>query len=107
VIQKRLRRSSTGTSSAVYALVARLTGDSLAAEELAHETFVRAYRGLGRFRGDARFSTWITQIAVHLVRDRIRERQRSKTVSLDALLERDSDSLCSLKRAHATIPSPS
>ena len=73
----------------VFAVLVRLTGDPGAAEELAHEAFVRAYRGLGRFRGEASFGTWLTQIAIHLARDRVRERQRTKTVSLEALLERD------------------
>jgi RNA polymerase sigma-70 factor (ECF subfamily) len=77
----------------VYAMLVRLTGDSGDAEELAQEVFVRAYRGLGRFRGEARFGTWIIQIAIHLARDRVREHRRNKMVSLDALLERDSDSL--------------
>lgn len=78
----------------VYGILVRLTGDPDAADELAHETFVRAYRGLANFRGEARFGTWLIQIAVHLARDRIRERrrQRGRVVSLDQLLERDNDS---------------
>ena len=73
----------------VYAMLMRLTGDPQTAEELAHDAFVRAYRGLEGFRGQSQFGTWIVQIAVNLARDRVRERQRSRTVSLDALLERD------------------
>ena len=76
----------------VYATLVRLTADRDAAEELAHETFVRAFRGLARFRGDALFGTWIIQIAIHLARDRVRERRRSRTVSLDEILEREGDS---------------
>jgi RNA polymerase sigma-70 factor (ECF subfamily) len=75
----------------VFAMLVRLTGDSQAAEELAHETFVRAYRGLGGFRGDSSVGTWLVQIAIHLARDRVRERARSKTVSLEALIEREGD----------------
>ena len=76
----------------LFAMLVRLTGDAEAAEELAHEAFVRAYRGLARFRGEASFGTWLIQIAVNLARDRVRERRRDRTVSLDALLERDEDS---------------
>jgi RNA polymerase sigma-70 factor (ECF subfamily) len=78
----------------VYGTLMRLTGDPDVAEELAQETFVRAYRGLGKFRGESRFGTWLVQIAVNLARDRIRERQRQRgrVVSLDELLERDADS---------------
>jgi RNA polymerase sigma-70 factor (ECF subfamily) len=75
----------------LFAVLVRLTGDAQAAEEMAHDTFVRAYRGLDRFRGEAAFGTWLIQIAVHLARDRVRERRRSRTVSLDALLEIDRD----------------
>ena len=38
-------------------------GDAALADDLAQETFVRAYRGLARFRGDANFSTWLLGIA--------------------------------------------
>ena len=61
------------------------------AEELAHNTFVRAYRNLGNFRGESSFGTWLVQIAINLARDHVRERQRNRTVSLEALLERDAD----------------
>jgi RNA polymerase sigma-70 factor (ECF subfamily) len=65
----------------------RLSGDRDAAEELAHEAFVKAYRGLGGFRGDAQFGTWVIQIALHLARDRIRQQQRRTIVSLEELKE--------------------
>jgi RNA polymerase sigma-70 factor (ECF subfamily) len=72
-------------------MLMRLTGDPQVAEELAHETFVRAYQGLGNFRGESRFATWLTQIAVNLARDRVRERQRDRFVSLDQMMEHDAD----------------
>lgn len=75
----------------VYGILLRLMADSLVAEELAHEAFVRAYRGLDGFRGQSQFGTWLVQIAVNLARDHIRARKRSNVVSLDALLERDAD----------------
>jgi RNA polymerase sigma-70 factor (ECF subfamily) len=76
----------------VYGMLMRLTGDPQVAEELAHETFVRAYQGLKSFRGESRFGTWLVQIAVNLARDRVRERQRDRFVSLDQMMERDADS---------------
>jgi RNA polymerase sigma-70 factor, ECF subfamily len=75
----------------VYAILLRLVRDPDTAEELAQETFVRAWRGIGGFRGQALFATWLVQIAIHLARDRMRERRRSRTVSLDELLERNGD----------------
>ncbi len=75
----------------VYGVLLRLMADGQVAEELAHEAFVRAYRGLDGFRGQSQFGTWLIQIAVNLARDHIRARKRSNVVSLDALLEQDTD----------------
>jgi RNA polymerase sigma-70 factor (ECF subfamily) len=75
----------------VYGMIMRLTGNQEIADELAHETFVRAYRRLRSFRAESRFSTWLIQIAINLVRDRIRRDKRNRTVSLDAMLEKDPD----------------
>lgn len=49
---------------AVYSLAVRLVGPDLAAD-VAQDAFVRAWRGLGRFRGDARLSTWLHRITVN------------------------------------------
>jgi RNA polymerase sigma-70 factor (ECF subfamily) len=90
----------------VYGMLVRLTGDPDSAEELAQETFVRAFRGIGKFRGESRFGTWLIQIAVHLARDRVRERQRlrQKIVSLDELIERDADSPVLTEARHQYDP---
>jgi RNA polymerase sigma-70 factor (ECF subfamily) len=69
----------------------RMTCDRNVAEELAQETFVRAYERLADFRGDALFGTWLVQIGIHLLRDRARWRRRhidGKIVSLDELRAR-------------------
>jgi RNA polymerase sigma-70 factor (ECF subfamily) len=51
----------------VYALVARSIPDRSRAEEVAQDVFVRVYRGLPSFRGEARVSTWIYRITVNLL----------------------------------------
>ncbi len=85
----------------VYGMLMRLTGNREIADELAHETFVRAYSRLRSFRGESRFSTWLVQIAINLARDRIRQEKRSRTVSLDAVLEMDPDApVFEEKRSH-------
>jgi RNA polymerase sigma-70 factor (ECF subfamily) len=61
----------------VYTLCLNLCGNRAEAEDLLQETFVRAYRGLPRFRGRARFTTWLHRIAVNLCRDAARRRRRS------------------------------
>jgi RNA polymerase sigma-70 factor (ECF subfamily) len=49
--------------SVTRALLRRLTQNAAAADDLAQETFLRAYRGLRGYRGNSRFSTWIGGIA--------------------------------------------
>lgn len=51
----------------IRGLLRRLCGgDQALADDLAQETFVRAYRGLRRFRGNARLSTWLHRIAYNV-----------------------------------------
>lgn len=47
----------------MYRFAHRLCGEPEAAKDLVQETFLNAYRGLDRFRGDARISTWLYTIA--------------------------------------------
>ena len=62
--------------SAVRALLRRLTaGDAALADDLAQETFLRAYRGLRRFRGGARLSTWLHRIAYNVFLSEVRRRR--------------------------------
>mgnify|MGYP001235094014 CR=1 FL=1 len=51
---------------AVYNVCYRFTGNHADASDLAQDTFVRAYRGLRAFRGDAAVSTWLYRIAVNV-----------------------------------------
>ena len=51
----------------IYTLCLRMTGDTGSAEDLTQDTFVRAWRSLGNFRGGAKFSTWLHRIAVNTV----------------------------------------
>jgi RNA polymerase sigma-70 factor, ECF subfamily len=50
----------------VLALAFRMTGSLPDAEDLAQETFLRAFRQLSSFRAESKFSTWLCQIAVNL-----------------------------------------
>jgi RNA polymerase sigma-70 factor (ECF subfamily) len=49
----------------VYSLAVRLTGNDDDASDVVQEAYVRAFRGLRRFRGDAAFSTWLYRIATN------------------------------------------
>src|SRR5688572_25791498 len=54
----------------------RVLGDRTDLDDLVQEVFVIAFRGLERFRGDARLSTWIYRICVNVALGRIRTRKR-------------------------------
>src|SRR5688572_7304305 len=66
----------------VFALTARSIPDPGRAEELAQEVFLRVYRGLPSFRGEARLSTWIYRITVNLLSQ---EKPRLATASIDEI----------------------
>ena len=78
----------------LYGVMMRLVGDPDVAEELAQETFVKAYTGISKFRGNSSFGTWLVQIGVHAARDHIRRTQRfrgRRIVSLEAYREEHGD----------------
>ncbi|HZM02458.1 MAG TPA: RNA polymerase sigma factor, partial [Candidatus Saccharimonadales bacterium] len=50
----------------IHSLTFRMTGSLADAEDLAQETFIRAYRQIGSYRGAAKFSTWLYRIAINL-----------------------------------------
>jgi RNA polymerase sigma-70 factor (ECF subfamily) len=73
-----------------------MVGNREDAEDLTVETFTNAYRAWDRFRGDARVSTWLHQIAVNNCKNRFKQRDRRKLfepVSLDDGIETDSGEL--------------
>lgn len=75
-----------------YGLALRLTGNAEDAAEVAQDAFVRAYRSLTSFRGEAAFGTWLYRVVVNLARNRVRDRGRrgrNKAVSMEALQERE------------------
>ena len=61
-------------SRAVYRLALRMTGNPHDAEDVVQETFLRAYKQLGRFESRANFGTWLHRIAVNCSIDLIRSR---------------------------------
>jgi RNA polymerase sigma-70 factor, ECF subfamily len=54
-----------GYQRMIHSLAYRMTGSLADAEDLAQEAFIQAYQQLDRFRGDARFSSWLYRIAVN------------------------------------------
>jgi len=92
--------SAAGDADAFGALVLRyqarivnlaraMTADDGEAEDLAQEAFIRAYKGIGRFRGDSAFGTWLYRIAVNVIQSHLRRRTRRWRWFGPSLDERD------------------
>ncbi len=60
----------------VFTLTIRMLGDRAEAEDVAQEVFLKAYRGLGGFKGTARFSTWLYAIASNHCLNHLQARAR-------------------------------
>jgi RNA polymerase sigma-70 factor, ECF subfamily len=58
----------------IHQLARGLTRGNDAAEDLVQDTFIRAYRGLSRFRGDSTFRTWLHRIAINVIRSYLARR---------------------------------
>ncbi|MCP4200674.1 MAG: sigma-70 family RNA polymerase sigma factor [bacterium] len=78
--------------SMVYNLALRMSGNPADAEDIAQETFIRAYRHLGKFKGRSSLKTWVFRIAVNCSNTRLRRRGRH-------LAQRVDDSESELERA--------
>ncbi len=60
----------------IYNLAYRFVGDTEEANDLAQEIFTAAYQNLKKFRGDAKFSTWLFQIATNRGKNRFKYLKR-------------------------------
>ena len=65
-----------GYQQMIHALTYRMTGSTADAEDLAQETFIQAYRRIGSFRGDAKFSSWLYRIGINTCLNWQKSRQR-------------------------------
>lgn len=75
----------------VERLVGRMVRDVDLVEDIAQETFIRAYRALHQFRGDAQFYTWLYRIAVNTAKKFLLELKRDPTISDSALASKEDD----------------
>lgn len=71
----------------IHALTYRMTGSSSDAEDLAQETFIHAFRKLGSFRGDAKFSSWLYRIGINTCLNWKKSQQRRSQLHHDWALE--------------------
>ena len=64
----------------LYRVARGIVGDDAEAEDVTQEAYVRAFQHLGQFAGRAKFSTWLTRIAVHEASARRRRRGRQTDI---------------------------
>lgn len=66
----------------IYALAYRVIGREEDARDVCQDTFLRAYRALPGFKGEAKFSSWVYRIALNLCRDWIRRQRRAPVTQM-------------------------
>jgi RNA polymerase sigma-70 factor, ECF subfamily len=67
----------------VYAMALSLLHNEADAEDVTQEAFLKAFRNLAKFRGEAKFSTWLISITLNEARSRLRSGKAVKLESLD------------------------
>ncbi|MDZ7921725.1 RNA polymerase sigma factor RpoE [Rhodoferax sp.] len=90
----------------IQRLVGRMVRDVDLVEDIAQETFIRAYRALHQFRGDAQFYTWLYRIAVNTAKKFLLELKRNPTMSESFLSSADEDETSGTKYEPTTEETP-
>lgn len=68
-----------------YTLALRLTGHEEDARDVVQETYLRAWKSIKRFRGDAQFTTWLYRITANAAFTSVGKRRRQRTEPLDSV----------------------
>ena len=89
----------------VYAMALSFLRNEADAEDVAQEAFLKAFRNLGSFRGEAKFGTWLVSITLNEARSRIRHRDAIKMESLDEPQDGQDQTSPALLRDWKEIPS--
>lgn len=79
--------------SMVFKVVYRITDNREASEDLCQEAFIRAFRQLSQFKGDAAFSSWLYRIAWNLSMDHLDKARKQTWVDINELTETHNRSL--------------
>ncbi len=81
----------------LYRVAVSILRDDAEAEDVMQDAYVRAYEHLNQFAGTAKFSTWLTKIAIHEALARLRKKER--TEDLDLILETNVHIMASVTKA--------
>ena len=90
----------------IQRLIGRMVRDVDLVEDIAQETFIRAYRALAQFRGDAQFYTWLYRIAVNTAKKALMELKRDPTVSENSFKSADDDETSPLENELTSAETP-
>ncbi|MFZ2305713.1 MAG: RNA polymerase sigma factor RpoE [Rhodoferax sp.] len=90
----------------IQRLIGRMVRDVDLVEDISQETFVRAYRALHQFRGDAQFYTWLYRIAVNTAKKFLLELKHDPTVSESFLANDEEDETSWRKNEQTTDEGP-
>jgi len=89
----------------VYMMALSYMKNEADAEDVAQEAFIKAFRNLSTFRGDAKFSTWLISITLNEARNRLRRQSIVRMQSLDEPPDEDGAVSPALLRDWREIPS--
>ena len=89
----------------VYIMALSLLQNEADAEDAAQEAFLKAFRNLANFRGEAKFGTWLISITLNEARSRLRSRKNIKIESLDVAPDDQGNVSPALLRDWREIPS--
>lgn len=80
-------------SQRIYSIAYNLMGSHEEAEDALQETFLKAYENIHRFKGKAKFSTWLYRICTNICLGRLRKKRPKITVWLDETMKTEEDEL--------------
>jgi RNA polymerase sigma-70 factor (ECF subfamily) len=89
----------------VYMMALSLLQNEADAEDAAQEAFLKAFRNLANFRGEAKFGTWLVSITLNEARSRLRKKKNTRTESLDETPDHPGTVSPALLRDWREIPS--
>lgn len=90
----------------IQRLIGRMVRDVDLIEDIAQETFIRAYRALAQFRGDSQFYTWLYRIAINTAKKALMDLKRNPTVSENAHKSGDDDETSSVENELTSVETP-
>ena len=79
----------------IFRLISRFVRDTALAEDVAQETFLRAYRAIGQFRGDSQFYTWLYRIAVNTAKKSLSDSARDPVIRESSTVSEDGETFVS------------